>query len=112
GTPSAGEHIRRAGEDLASGALGLAAGTRLGPFQVGLCAALDRGSVRVAKRPRVAILCTGDELRAPGTPGSAASIPDSNGPALFALAQSVGAEPRITPRAPDTLAATRAALER
>ncbi|HEY2408981.1 MAG TPA: gephyrin-like molybdotransferase Glp [Polyangiaceae bacterium] len=110
--PRAGDHIRRAGEDLERGALGLAAGTRLGPFQVGLAAALDRDRVTVSQRPRVTILCTGDELRAPGTVGSAASIPDCNGPALRALARIAGAEARILGHTIDTLEATRAAIER
>ncbi|MEZ4375397.1 MAG: molybdopterin molybdotransferase MoeA [Polyangiaceae bacterium] len=109
--PRVGEHMRLAGEDLPLGAVGMAKGTRVGPLQLGLLAALDRGSLRVSTRPRVLILNTGDELREPGSPAtSPTSIPESNSVVLAALARSVGADVSVTPLARDDLEATRAAL--
>ena len=89
--PRPGEHIRKRGEDLAAGQLALRAGTRLGPFQLGLAAALDRGDLLVSRRPRVVVLATGDELRAPGSAGSAETIPESNSVAIAALLTLAGA---------------------
>ena len=108
--PALGAHIRRRGEDLAEGALALAQGTRLTPFQIGLAAAVDRNELLVARRPRVAILCTGEELRSPGSAATPGSIPDSNGPSLAALVAAAGAIPMLMPRIGDTLEATEAAL--
>jgi molybdopterin molybdotransferase len=108
--PGAGAHIRRRGEDLAEGAIALARGTRLNAFRIGLVAAVDRADVLVARRPKVAILCTGEELRQPGSPAVPGTIPDSNGPSLAALVQSAGGVTDIRPRTGDTLAATEEAL--
>jgi len=113
--PGAGSHVRRRGEDLDVGAVGLDAGTRLGPAQIGLAASMDRAELTVYRKPRVSILCTGDELRAPGSPARADSIPESNGHTLAAMVRTLGAEPRLMPYAPDepaaTIAAVRDALE-
>jgi molybdopterin molybdotransferase len=108
--PRPGSHVRRRGEDLASGAVALTAGTRLNPFRLGLAAALDCAQVRVAQRPRVALLCTGDELRDAGSPVRPGSIPDSNGPSLAALARRTGAVVRRLPRTSDDLDETRRAI--
>jgi molybdopterin molybdotransferase len=110
--PQRGSHVRRRGEDLALGAVALTRGTRLNPFRLGLLAALDRAEVCVARRPRVALLCTGDELRDPGSPARAGSIPDSNGPSLAALARRAGADVLRLPRTGDDLTQTRTALQR
>jgi molybdopterin molybdotransferase len=106
----AGAHVRRRGEDLGKHAVALSRGTRLNPFRLGLIAALDRSHVPVAKPPRVALLCTGDELRDAGAAARAGSIPDSNGPSLAALARRAGARVVRLPRTSDDLDATRAAL--
>jgi len=108
--PALGAHIRRRGEDLAEGAVALAKGTRLTPFHIGLAAAVDRSELLVARRPRVTILCTGEELRSPGSPARPGTIPDSNGPSLAALVAATGAVPTLAPRIGDTLEATEAAL--
>jgi molybdopterin molybdotransferase len=108
--PRPGANVRRRGEDLASGAVALARGSRLNAFRVGLAAALDRATVPVARRPRVALLCTGDELRDAGSPNRPGSIPDSNGPSLAALARRAGAVVVRLPRISDELDATREAL--
>src|SRR5450432_1934809 len=104
--PRAGAHIRRRGEDLAEGASALARGTRLNAFQLGLAAALDLSELLVARRPRVTILCTGEELRTPGSAAKPGSIPESNGPALAALVASAGGIAELAPRVGDTLEAT------
>jgi molybdopterin molybdotransferase len=108
--PRAGSHVRRRGEDLARGAVALARGSRLNPFRLGLLAALDQSHAQVTRRPRVALLCTGDELRDPGSPPRPGSIPDSNGPSLAALARKAGAEVVRIARSSDELEQTRAAL--
>jgi molybdopterin molybdotransferase len=108
--PTAGQHIRRAGEDLRAGARALAAGVRLGPGQLALAGMLDRAELTVASRPVVAIACTGDELRAPGSRGGAASIPESNSAPLAALAAQAGAQVRVLPIVRDDPEATAAAI--
>jgi molybdopterin molybdotransferase len=90
--PRAFEHVRRRGEDMKQGALALTRGARLGALELGLLAALDRDQVSVVRRPRVSIISSGDELRRPGEPGAAGTIPESNGPAIAALARVAGAE--------------------
>lgn len=108
--PPRGSHVRRRGEDLARGAVALSRGTRLNPFRIGLAAALDRAELPVFKRPRVLLLCTGDELRDAGSAPRPGSIPDSNGPSLAALARRAGADVRVLPRIGDGLAEARAVL--
>lgn len=99
--PAAGTHVREAGEDLATGELALRAGTRLGPFHLGLLASLEATTVHVARRPRVAIVCTGSELRTAGSPQRPASIVESNGIVLAALARAAGADAWLTPLVED-----------
>jgi molybdopterin molybdotransferase len=85
--PQPRQFLRRAGEGLEAGAQALAVGTRLSAGALALAAMLDQAELVVARRPRVTILCTGSELRPPGTAGEAASIPESNSAALAALAR-------------------------
>jgi molybdopterin molybdotransferase len=108
--PNRGSHVRKRGEDLACGAVALARGSRINPFRIGLLAALDQSHACVTRRPRVALLCTGDELRDPGSAPRAGSIPDSNGPSLAALARRAGADIVSVSRSGDDLRQTRAAL--
>ncbi|SMH40706.1 bifunctional molybdopterin-guanine dinucleotide biosynthesis adaptor protein MobB/molybdopterin molybdotransferase MoeA [Maritimibacter sp. HL-12] len=82
-TPAA--NTRAKGEDVAQGAVALAAGTRLGPGEIGLLAALGIGEVSVRKRLRVGVLSTGDELAAPGSTLDPARTFDANRPMLLAL---------------------------
>ncbi|MFD5423948.1 gephyrin-like molybdotransferase Glp [Streptomyces sp. NPDC127084] len=84
-------HVRARGSDVRSGDLALSAGTVLGPPQIGLLAAIGRGSVRVRPRPRVVVLSTGSELVQPGEELSEAKIYDSNSFALTAAARDAGA---------------------
>ena len=104
------DNVRRAGADLAGGAIALEAGTRLGAFQLGLAAALDRDQVQVTRRPRVVVAPTGNELRAPGSASRPGSIPDSNSVALMALCALAGADARLAPRLSDDTATTAAAF--
>lgn len=107
--PPPGKHIRRRGEDLAEGARALDRGVRLSPAHLGLLATVDRAAVLVAKRPRVTIVSTGDELRRPGEPGRPGSIVDGNSFMLAAMCARVGADAeRVHVR--DDLDATRAAI--
>lgn len=99
--PRPGQHVRRKGEDLAAGAVALDAGTRLGPVQLSLLAMLDHATAAVAELPRVTIVPTGDELRAPGEPGADGSIPESNAVALRAMAKACGADVRVMSPARD-----------
>jgi molybdopterin molybdotransferase len=105
--PRSGDNVRRAGEDLERGAIALPPGTRLGPYQLGLVAALDRANVVVASRPRVTILATGDELRLPGSAGRVASVPESNGVVLAALSTLAGARVQVVAPSSDDLDETR-----
>jgi molybdopterin molybdotransferase len=99
--PKPGQHIRRRGEDLGQGELALEAGVRLGAYHVGVAAGVDRVELLVARRPRVTVVGTGDELRAPGEAGSATSIPESNGLSIAILAESAGASVQLAPRIAD-----------
>ncbi|HEX5191325.1 MAG TPA: gephyrin-like molybdotransferase Glp [Solirubrobacteraceae bacterium] len=86
-----GAHVRGAGEDMRQGTVVLSAGRRLGPIELGAAVAAGAGSLAVARRPRVAVLCTGDELRAPGEPLGPGEIHNSNAPMLTGLAAEAGA---------------------
>ena len=88
---SAGNAIRRRGDDVAAGDILLTAGTRLGPAQVALLAAGGHGSALVRPRPRVAVIATGNELTDPGTPLTPGRIWDSNSYLLAAAARQAGA---------------------
>jgi molybdopterin molybdotransferase len=107
-----GDNIRAAGEDLRAGSPVLAAGAVLGPAELGYAVAAGVAELSVARRPRVAILCTGDELRAPGVPLGPGQIHNSNAPMLESLAVRSGALVEPAERVPDTPGATRSALER
>jgi molybdopterin molybdotransferase len=109
--PKLGQHIRRAGEDLPRGSVAVAAGARLTAGALALAAMLDRSEVLIARRPCVTILCTGDELRAPGSQALPASIPESNAVALGALARQAGAIVRAMPIVRDEASATGRAIE-
>ncbi len=87
-----GANRRPKGEDIAVGAEAVAAGRRLEPRDIALLAALGLSHVEVRRRPRVAVFSTGDELREPGAPLSAAAIYDSNRFALTTMLRRSGCE--------------------
>jgi molybdopterin molybdotransferase len=84
-------HVRARGSDVQAGDLALEAGTVLGPPQIGLLAAIGRGTVRVRPRPRVVVMSTGSELVQPGEELTEGRIYDSNSFALAAAARDAGA---------------------
>jgi molybdopterin molybdotransferase len=88
-----GTYVRRAGLDFAAGERGLAKGRRLTARDVGLAAAMNWPWLRVTRRPRVAILATGDEVVMPGEPIAPSQIVSSNGLALAAFVAACGGEP-------------------
>jgi molybdenum cofactor synthesis domain-containing protein len=87
-----GDNIRPVGADLRSGDLLIAAGTLLGPAEVGLLASLGHAEVLVGRRPRVAVISTGNELVAPGETPGPGQIRDSNRFSLALAARRAGAE--------------------
>jgi molybdopterin molybdotransferase len=106
----AGQHVRRAGEDIAPGAAVLPAGTRIGPGEIAVLASLGEAEVRVGRRPRVSILATGDELCPLGQSPRAGQIISSNEHALAAQTIEAGGEVIRSQLVPDDRAATEAAL--
>jgi molybdopterin molybdotransferase len=88
-----GRHIRAKGQDFEEGQTLLRAGRRLTARDIGLTASANRPWLRVRRRPRVAILSTGDELSMPGEPLGPSGIVGSNGPALSAFVRACGGEP-------------------
>jgi molybdopterin molybdotransferase len=108
--PRAGENIRRAGEDIQSGAAILAAGTRLAPQDIGLAASVGLARLPVFRRLRVAVFFTGDELSMPGEALKPGGIYNSNRYTLRGLLAALGCEVRDLGIVPDSLEATRAAL--
>ena len=108
---SPGDHVRPAGEVVGSGMTVLVSGTTIGPAELGAAVAAGAGDLLVAGRPRVQILCTGDELRAPGEPLRPGEIHNSNGPMLTGLAAHCGASAAPAALLPDDRASTEAGLE-
>ncbi len=105
-------HVRRRGGDAARGALIAPAGSRLRPNQIGALAAGGAGFVRAARRPRVAVLATGSELRPPGTPLEPGQIYEANTVLLSAQLATAGAEVEVLAPVADDLDETAAALAR
>jgi molybdopterin molybdotransferase len=108
--PSAGQWVRRRGEDIAAGANVLVRGTRLTPQALGLVASIGRAALAVLRRPRVALFSTGDELVMPGEALKPGAIYNSNRFMLHGLLQASGCEVTDLSIVPDRLDATRSAL--
>jgi molybdopterin molybdotransferase len=105
-----GEHVRGPGEDMAAGTTVLRAGTRLGAVELGAAVAAGAGRLSVACAPRVSVLATGDELKAPGEVLQPGEIHNSNAPMLTALARHAGAVPAPPAQLPDERETTRAGI--
>jgi molybdopterin molybdotransferase len=104
--------VRDRGSDIERGDLILDAGTRLGSAQIGAAAAVGLASVLCRRRPTVAVLTTGTELRQPGEELAPGQIYDANGPMMRAALLTSGAGVEHIPAAADTAEAHRAALTR
>jgi molybdopterin molybdotransferase len=107
-----GANVRRRGEDIAPGELAIAAGARLGWGEIGLAAALGFVTVRVTRRPVVAIVATGDELVDMHTPPGPGQVVDSSAHALMVQIAEAGGIPRYLGIARDDAGAVRAMVER
>ena len=107
-----GRHVRPAGDDFEAGRLLVPRGTELGPGEVALLSSIGASPITVHRRPRVAILVTGDELLDPEEEPGPGQIRDSNSIALRALAEESGAEVVVQERVPDDRGATLAAFSR
>ena len=110
--PAIGQWIRRRGEDVRQGDVVLPAGTRLTPQALGLAATVGAAALLVARRPRVALFSTGDELAMPGEPLTPGAIYNSNRFTLRAAILGVGCDCTDLGIVPDRLDATREALRR
>jgi molybdopterin molybdotransferase len=111
GAVSLGQHIRRAGEDVRAGDIVIPAGTQLRPAEICAAAAIGFDHVTVYRKPRVAILSTGDELVDVGQPLTPGKIVNSNSVALAAAVLEAGAEPVLLGIAADTAASHREKIE-
>ena len=105
-----GAWIRRRGNDLSVGQKMLARGTRIGAGEIGILAAQGIASIDVHRKPRVAILSTGDELRDIDQELVPGAIINSNAYALAAMIREAGCDPVVLPNVPDDLEKTIDAL--
>lgn len=108
--PAAGANVRRPGGDVRLGEVVLEAGVRVGPGQVGAVAAAGLATLTCGARPRVVVVTTGTELRAPGQPLRPGEIYESNGVMLEALLRRYGAEVERTSPVHDDPAALHGVL--
>jgi molybdopterin molybdotransferase len=108
---SAGNDVRYAGEDIRAGETILHAGTLLGAAEIGALAAVNIARPVVVRRPRIALVSTGDELVSPGPELEPGQIRDANAPALTAAAHAAGGEIIANLRVGDDRAETVAMLE-
>jgi molybdopterin molybdotransferase len=111
----AGTNVRRRGEDMHAGDVVLTDGTPIGAAEIGVLAGVQKSVVRVARRPTVAILSTGDEIVDVDEPRPLGKVVNSNSYSLAALAREAGALPRMIGIVRDdrdtTIAAIESALE-
>ena len=110
--PTAGQWIRRRGEDLTAGKTALTAGTFLRPQELGVAASAGLTHLNVKRRVKVAAFFTGDELSLPGEPLKPGGIYNSNRDTLLACLKSLGCDATDLGIVPDRLDATKAALRK
>jgi len=109
---ASGQSISFAGSDIARGETLLRCGTRIGSREIGMLAACGLAQVEVVRRPRVAVLSTGDELVEPGRPLPPGGVYDSNGAILAAAVVEAGGEPLPFGAFPDDEVALEAAMRK
>jgi molybdenum cofactor synthesis domain-containing protein len=109
---SPGQFVSYAGSDIARGEALLRAGTVIGSREIGMLAACGIAQVTVARRPRVAIISTGDELVQPGEPLRPAAIYDTNGAIVTAAISENGGEAHFLGAIPDDEAQLEAAMRK
>ena len=107
-----GDNVRPRGGDVRAGEVVVPTGTLLGAAQIGALAAAGVAEVVCARRPRVAILATGTELRRPGEPLGPGEVYEANGVLLATALAAAGADIEVLPAVADDEAAHRSALER
>ena len=107
-----GQFVRRAAEDVEKGDVTLAKGTVLRASEIGVLASLGYRSVKVVRRPVVAVLATGDELLEPGQKPEAGKIYNSNSYSIAALVKRYGGVPRVLGIARDNIDSMGESLER
>jgi molybdopterin molybdotransferase len=112
GPVKAGDNIRDAGADFTEGAIMLRVGRRLSPADVALAASADHPTLPLARKPRVAVLSTGDELVPPGAPRGPDQIVASNAFAVLGLIAASGGEPLDLGVVSDRLDRIEAAIQR
>lgn len=108
--PGPSAHIRPAGDDIGEGDTAVPAGAELGAGELALIASLGLSPVEVHRRPRIAILSTGDELVAPEAEPGPGKIRDSNSVALRALVMEAGGTAELIGPIPDDRAAVHEAI--
>ena len=107
----AGENVRNRGEDVKQGATLAVTGEEISPGKIALLSATGFATLNVGRRPTVSLVATGSELREPGQPLLPGQIYESNRAMLSPLITRSGGVPNVFPLVPDTLEATRAALD-
>jgi molybdopterin molybdotransferase len=107
-----GTNVRHTGDDIEPGATVLRRGVRLGAAELGVLASVGIGTVSCARRPRMAVLTTGDELLEPDDPPQPGGVRNSNAYTIPALALSAGAEVVARETVRDDPESTRAAIAR
>lgn len=105
-----GQNISFAGSDIARDQTLLHAGTTIGAREIGMLAAVGLGTALVWRKPRIAVISTGDELTAPGTQLRPAAIYDSNGPIVAAALEENGCAPIRFGAIPDDATKLEAAI--
>ena len=105
-------NVRYAGDDLRAGETVLRAGSVIGATELGVLASVDATQVTCARRPRVAVLTTGDELRPPGTPLPAGAVRDTNAWSVPAQARAAGGQVELTETVADHPESTVEAIAR
>ncbi len=105
------ENVREPGEDIQAGSVAIRAGTRLRPAEIGVLASLNEATVAVHRRPRVAILSTGDEVVDIGETLSQGQIRNSNSYTIAAMVKRYGGEPILLGVARDTSEDLRSKLD-